>query len=101
MDALTPGGVTYLNEDQFVQALRDPILTERERTHGNFKMTARVAVDIREAIFETPAELNERQREALTMIATKIARIMCGDPNCEEHWKDIAGYAKLGMEACK
>jgi len=101
MDALTPGGVTYLNEDQFVQALRDPLLVERERTHGNFTMTAKVAVDIREAIFWGPMEINSRQREALTQIATKIARIMCGDPKCEEHWKDIAGYAKLGMEACK
>lgn len=79
---------------------RDPLLIEREQTHGDFRLTAKVANDIREAAFWGPREIKDTQREALTMIATKIARIMCGDPNAREHWDDIAGYAKLGAEAC-
>ena len=35
------------------------------------------------------------QREALEMIAHKIGRILCGDPNYADSWHDIAGYAKL------
>jgi hypothetical protein len=35
------------------------------------------------------------QREALEMIAHKIARIINGDPNYADSWVDIAGYAKL------
>lgn len=34
------------------------------------------------------------QRESLAMIAHKISRIMCGDPNYDDSWVDIAGYAQ-------
>jgi len=40
-------------------------------------------------------ELAADQREALEMIAHKIARIINGDPNYADSWVDIAGYAKL------
>jgi len=39
--------------------------------------------------------LNNDQREALEMIAHKIARILNGDPNYADNWIDIAGYATL------
>ncbi len=29
------------------------------------------------------------------MIAHKIGRIVSGNPNVQDHWDDIAGYAKL------
>jgi len=35
------------------------------------------------------------QRESLEMIAHKIGRIICGDPDYVDSWHDIAGYAKL------
>lgn len=34
-------------------------------------------------------------REALDMIATKISRILLGDPRHIDNWHDIAGYARL------
>lgn len=40
-------------------------------------------------------ELNDPQLEALHMIAHKMARIVCGDPNFADHWHDISGYSKL------
>jgi hypothetical protein len=40
-------------------------------------------------------ELMPDQREALEMIAHKIARIVNGDPNYADSWLDIAGYAQL------
>lgn len=33
--------------------------------------------------------------ESLDMIATKLSRILCGNPNNPDHWHDIAGYATL------
>lgn len=39
--------------------------------------------------------LTSVQREALQMIASKIARILNGDPNHVDSWHDIGGYAKL------
>lgn len=35
------------------------------------------------------------QQEALDMIGHKIARIMNGDPDYADSWRDIAGYATL------
>jgi hypothetical protein len=34
------------------------------------------------------------------MIALKLSRILSGQANFKDHWNDIAGYAKLGSEAC-
>lgn len=39
--------------------------------------------------------LQDDQREALDMIFHKIGRILCGDPNYDDSWRDIAGYAML------
>lgn len=36
--------------------------------------------------------------EALDMIATKMSRIMAGDPTYRDNWDDIAGYARLVSE---
>lgn len=35
------------------------------------------------------------QKEALEMIAHKLARIINGDPDYADSWVDIAGYSKL------
>lgn len=39
--------------------------------------------------------LSDVHTEALTMICHKIARICNGDPNYDDSWRDIAGYATL------
>jgi len=80
---------------------RDPLLVEREKTHGDFRLVARVAQDLKEVIAKYDCKgMPMTQREALDMICTKIARI-CQQPIEKDHWIDIAGYAKLGSEACE
>lgn len=44
------------------------------------------------------AEMEPYQREALRMICHKMARIICGDPDYDDSWRDIAGYASLVVE---
>jgi hypothetical protein len=39
------------------------------------------------------------QQEALDGIATKVARILSGNPNCADHFADIAGYIALATLA--
>ncbi len=39
--------------------------------------------------------LDPVKRQALTVICDKIARILSGDPNYDDNWHDIQGYAKL------
>ena len=41
------------------------------------------------------AKMQHDQIECLEMIAHKIGRILNGDPNYGDSWRDIAGYATL------
>jgi len=88
-----------LDIEQFIPK-RDSLLIEREKTHGDFRITASLSQQMKNVFtsMESYNKLSYVQRECLDMIATKIARIISGDPNHEEHWVDIAGYAKLANE---
>lgn len=79
------------------------LLAEREKTHGSFKNVAGVYKALVDAMSVAGGSHVEdpRQDLALKMVGLKMARIICGDPNEPDHWKDIGGYAKLGEEACE
>lgn len=72
-------------------------LADRQQTHGNFCTHALVSQSIKCMMInaEHYGQLDAMQREALEMIAHKIARILNGNPNHHDHWHDIAGYATL------
>lgn len=78
-----------------VDKYENKTLNEREFTHGDFNLTAQYAQGFKEIIKERGGSLTELQKEALDMISSKMARILCGNPNEPDHWKDIAGYATL------
>ena len=73
------------------------ILAERGSRYGSFMGNATIAQHIKMIFWgqESFSKLAPDQREALEMIAHKIARILNGDPNYSDNWVDIAGYAKL------
>lgn len=76
----------------------DEILAERKKTHGNFKDQARVSQRLKSTLvseIKADAPYTATQREALEMICHKMARIVAGDPDFADHWRDIAGYATL------
>lgn len=72
-------------------------LNQRQQTHGYFPDVATTSQNIKYALELEPEwdKLSNHQREALTVIAQKIARILNGNPNEPDHWHDIAGYATL------
>lgn len=79
----------------------DELLAERAAVinkNGDYDMAATISQEIKGAVKE-PTEFGDRapeyMLEAVDMIANKLARIACGDPYHIDHWKDIAGYAKL------
>ena len=76
------------------------LLDEREKTHGPFMATAAKAQQLKDAMQggKNWSELDDIQREALQMIASKIARILSGNHAEIDHWKDIAGYANLAVQ---
>jgi hypothetical protein len=72
-------------------------LAERGGRYGAFCGTAKIIQDLKRAMHASPnwQNLNDRQREALEMVAHKIGRILNGDPNYHDSWHDIVGYATL------
>ena len=79
----------------------DALLTERAKTHGSFTEVAWTAQTIKNQLASMFDDMSPPQHEALDMIASKLARIACGDAHHRDHWDDIAGYARLGAMACK
>ena len=73
------------------------ILDEREKTHGDFYRVAGTAQELKDVMRRGKnwKTLDDTQRETLEMIASKIGRIMSGNPHEADHWRDIAGYAAL------
>lgn len=71
-------------------------LNERESTHGDYGQTAEIAQDLKSIIrAHNIGSLDSAQCESLDLICTKIARIISGNADEPDHWKDIAGYADL------
>ena len=73
------------------------IIDEREKTHGPFLVVAGKAQQIKDAMRGGANwdMMDDIQREALEMIASKIGRILAGNHDETDHWRDIAGYAAL------
>jgi hypothetical protein len=78
----------------------DALLEEREKTHGPYTEKARIIQELKEIMRGAAGwhALMDVQKESLEMIVHKIGRILSGDPNCADHWDDIAGYAKLAKK---
>jgi hypothetical protein len=75
----------------------DKTLADRENTYGYYGHTAALSQSIKEKLREHRKwlALTADKKEALEMIAHKMARIMEGDPAYRDNWHDIAGYATL------
>lgn len=74
------------------------ILSQRKTVYGDFLRQAQITADLKgvmRAYVTWEEVLAPDQREALEMIAVKIARILNGDPNYADNWRDIEGYARL------
>lgn len=84
----------------------DNVLAERGKRYGDFADHAVIAQDLQDVMRragvkvcgESWDKLSAVQKQALTVIADKIARILSGDPNYDDNWIDIQGYAKLAQD---
>lgn len=72
-------------------------LAERGARYGSFKDQSEIADAINTVFVESPNwnSLAPDSREALRIIANKIGRILNGDHEYDDNWRDIAGYATL------
>jgi len=73
------------------------ILKQRGERYGSFVRHSNISQELQETLRDNPnwAELRNIQKEALTMICHKMARILNGDPLYPDNWVDICGYSQL------
>lgn len=81
----------------------EELIQDRRRDYGSYVMTAQISQEFK-SDFKLYTDLNDvplwnkltcSQKESLEMISLKISRILNGDPNKVDNWRDIAGYAEL------
>ena len=72
-------------------------LSERGKRYGTFESHSLIAQSLKSvmALSANWPSLTTYQKQALEVIADKIARILNGDPNYLDNWHDIAGYSLL------
>ena len=75
----------------------DEILAERGKTHGDFKDHAKLSQDLKEVARSSKnwANLQAFQKEAIEMSLHKLARILSGNANYIDSWRDMAAYIEL------
>ena len=77
------------------------MLDERQRTHGQFSDVSSVSQGIKDVLRRPIGwdAMPDNAREALDMIASKMARIVSGNHQFKDHWSDISGYATLVVDS--
>lgn len=77
-------------------------LAERGARYGDFTDHAHVSQRLQDDMRAAKGWqfLSDDKRQALTVIADKIARILTGDPEYRDNWHDLQGYAKLAEDRC-
>lgn len=95
--ASSPDRLIYNPDDPKKPSTIDSTLEERGKRYGKFRDHAAISQNIKSAMQIAPnwTRLASDQREALEMVAHKIARILNGDPDYVDSWHDILGYVKL------
>lgn len=98
-----PGEVEFTISGEEINKMTDKPTTEqlvadRGKVHGDFTKVSEYAQhlkDIAERSVNWSNGMTSVQREGVSMILHKVARILAGDPNHHDHWDDIAGYATI------
>lgn len=75
------------------------VLNERASTHGDFDVGSAIEQSLKEVVRKSPnwMAMSSAQRSALEMICHKMSRILAGDHNFLDSYRDIAGYAQLAL----
>lgn len=77
----------------------DDVVNERGATYGKFENLAEVSQRFKDSLHYFLITRNKYlapdQQEAMELIFHKFARIVNGDPDHIDNWKDVAGYATL------
>lgn len=73
----------------------EPTIPNRDHQHGGIEAVGETSQSLKQTMRLSPnwRKLTNGEREALDLVAHKIARILSGaDPHDSQHWEDVAGY---------
>lgn len=80
----------------------EEILEDRGSRYGNYREQAeisqRLLCIVNGALMARKKMLPADMQDALQMICVKASRIINGNPDYADNWRDIAGYATLVAE---
>ena len=95
---LTWGGA--IEKPTSIASSIDATIAERGSRYGNFEDGAVIMQKLKDVMRETAGwqRLKPNQREALEMIQHKIGRILNGDPDYDDNYRDICGYSQLVLD---
>lgn len=86
----------YAEIEQVRQQTIEATLAERQGQYGCYEDVAHITQEILKALRISGYDrMPATHKESMHMIASKMARLVCGDCNHSDSWHDIAGYAKL------
>lgn len=76
------------------------VLSERGARYGKFSDLSVIDQALKSVMWQAPnwGSLEPHHKTSLEMIVHKISRILNGDPEYDDSWIDIEGYARLGRE---
>lgn len=76
------------------------LIEERGKRYNHFPDNAYTAQMLKDVYRHSPNfdTLEDYTAEALDVIASKIARIINGDPTYKDNWLDIQGYCQLVLD---
>lgn len=82
------------------------MLSQRGERYGPFAGHADITQTLKRCVHGHAGgagwgRMSAAQREAMDMILHKIGRIVNGDPDYDDSWRDIAGYAERVVEAIR
>ena len=86
-------------ETSETRGIVEDTLTERGKNYGDFTDNAQISQSIKNIVHlyvdKHPVAIENYMLEAMDLIATKIGRLLSGNPYHVDGWHDIAGYATL------
>lgn len=75
----------------------ETVLATREETHGVYREQAAFAQQFKRMMRagRNWERLDFYQAQSMEAFADKLSRILCGNFNEPDHWRDVSGYATL------
>lgn len=76
------------------------VLKDRKKTHGPYEESSKFVQLIKSSARTSPQwmSMKPHQQETIDMVAHKLGRILYGNANFVDSWRDLIGYIQLSSD---